>query len=563
MRKLVLAILLVLLATYAEASVIIRSGVDATNLTVDTTSKAGRMTIYGTTGTAAAVDGSNNLQVNCITGCAAGASDSVSSNNSSTATLGVDGVFSGTSDDVLNIKAITVNVISDKDSATNGVSFQWSSDDMNWDHTELYSYLTANGGAQWNLSPRARYFRIVYTNTNSAQAFFRLQTIIRVGEPTARKTRIADVPLGQDPAMLVQSVLTGETTGGGGAFVNVKVNPSGTLQIGGTVTANLGTIADVATQTTLSALNTKIPSDPAREGGNLATLAGIVTTARAAVNPIVGQSGIQGSSGATTANTTRVAIATDANTIAGTVTATQATATNLRIAGGDSAGSPTAGTVLAVQGIASGTNLNVAQATASSLNATVVQATAANLRIAGGDAAGSPAAGTVLAVQGIASGTNLNVAQATASSLNVRPDTSGATASAPPARADFIGAITSGATGGLLAGLTACDSFVGISTAASGSTEIVALSSGRHIYVCSYAFVSTAALSVKFVQGTGANCVTSPSDRTGAMAVAANGGVAMSGGISPVIKTSSTGQALCINLSGATQVSGHLAYAQY
>ena len=46
------------------------------------------------------------------------------------------------------------------------------------------------------------------------------------------------------------------------------------------------------------------------------------------------------------------------------------------VAGGGTAGTP-AGGVLTVQGVASGTNLNVAQATAASLNATVVQGTAA------------------------------------------------------------------------------------------------------------------------------------------------------------------------------------------
>mgnify|MGYP001613326636 CR=1 FL=1 len=44
------------------------------------------------------------------------------------------------------------------------------------------------------------------------------------------------------------------------------------------------------------------------------------------------------------------------------------------------------------------------------------QATAANLRIAGGDAAGSPAAGTVLAIQGIGSGTAVPISGAVSGS---------------------------------------------------------------------------------------------------------------------------------------------------
>ena len=66
-----------------------------------------------------------------------------------------------------------------------------------------------------------------------------------------------------------------------------------------------------------------------------------------------------------------------------------------------------ASTVLSVQGIASGTNLPVSQATASALNATVV----------GSGSAGTAATG-VVTVQGIASMTPVQVSQATAANLN-------------------------------------------------------------------------------------------------------------------------------------------------
>lgn len=90
--------------------------------------------------------------------------------------------------------------------------------------------------------------------------------------------------------------------------------------------------------------------------------------------------------------------------ISGTVTATQATATSLRIAGGDAAGLPTAGTVLAVQGIASGTALPV--------SGTFWQAT-------------QPVSGTVTANAG--TGT-MTVGQATGTNLHVVVDTAPTTA---------------------------------------------------------------------------------------------------------------------------------------
>jgi len=221
------------------------------------------------------------LQVNCITGCAGGAStptdafanpvtaglqqtfnmgfngatwdrlrstiaggllvnvsnaslavttvDTISTNNSTTATLGIGGVFTGASDDIQNFKAISVLIFSDKNSATLGISFQWSSDNVNWDVAEAYDYLTANGGASFIDSPRARFFRLVYTNGAVAQTVFRVQTILRVANVTDIHDRVKNVPLANDSTTNVHAVIAGETTAGGGAFVNVKVNPSGAL----------------------------------------------------------------------------------------------------------------------------------------------------------------------------------------------------------------------------------------------------------------------------------------------------------------------------------------------
>ena len=157
--------------------------------------------------------------------------DTISTNNSTTATLGIGGVFTGTSDDIQNFKAMSVLIFSDKNSATLGVSFQWSSDNVNWDTIEQYDYLTANGGAPFVLSPRARYFRIVYTNGGVAQTVFRVQTIYRTATVTELHDRVKNIPLANDPTINVHAVIAGETTAGGGAFVNVKVNPSGTLTV--------------------------------------------------------------------------------------------------------------------------------------------------------------------------------------------------------------------------------------------------------------------------------------------------------------------------------------------
>jgi hypothetical protein len=101
----------------------------------------------------------------------------VSTNNSSIATLGIAGVFTGTSEDVSNYSEVRVSVISDQSSAVNGLSIQFSKDGTNWDFTDTYT--VTGGTANTFVSPRyAQFFRIVYTNGGVAQTSFRLSTIL-------------------------------------------------------------------------------------------------------------------------------------------------------------------------------------------------------------------------------------------------------------------------------------------------------------------------------------------------------------------------------------------------
>lgn len=102
-----------------------------------------------------------------------------------------------------------------------------------------------------------------------------------------------------------------------------------------------------------------------------------------------------------------------------------------------------------------------------------------------------------------------------------------------------------------------------ISTSSSGYTNLVSVSGSTVIYVCGYQLVSTAANSVKFAYGTTSStpCDTNEVDLTGAMAFAANGGIAVSSAGATQFKTIGARQ-LCINLTGGTQVSGVVTYVQ-
>ena len=98
---------------------------------------------------------------------------------------------------------------------------------------------------------------------------------------------------------------------------------------------------------------------------------------------------------------------------------------------------------------------------------------------------------------------------------------------------------------------------VAISTAASGSTQLVALATDYTIFACGYNFIANGTVNVKFVYGTGANCATGPADITGAYPLTAQAGIAIPNTGSPQF-AGLVSNAVCINLSGAIQVSGLL-----
>lgn len=104
----------------------------------------------------------------------------VNAANSSTTPLGISATFTGTYVDVSLFTSIIVSIFADQASATDGVKFQWSSDGTNLD-IEATAELAANAGRAYSLSPRAQFFRVVYTNGATGQGAFRLETILHAG----------------------------------------------------------------------------------------------------------------------------------------------------------------------------------------------------------------------------------------------------------------------------------------------------------------------------------------------------------------------------------------------
>lgn len=94
-----------------------------------------------------------------------------------------------------------------------------------------------------------------------------------------------------------------------------------------------------------------------------------------------------------------------------------------------------------------------------------------------------------------------------------------------------------------------------------GSTEIIPLVLERIIRICHISFSGTVATNVKIVQGTGANCVTGPVDRTGPYQNVTS--LALDFGSDGALRTTLTGQAVCLNVSGAVTIGGVVTFAQF
>jgi hypothetical protein len=154
----------------------------------------------------------------------------VSSVNSTTANLGTNATFTGTAEEVTQYSAICVFVGVDRAGVLNGES---STDGTNWDKIESFTITpTSPGTVQgffFQLQCHAKYFRNRYVNDGTAQGVFRLQTIYKVASGTAEIQNVSVPMLATTDALTTKGVIYGVTTGGGGGYVAVKVNPSGAL----------------------------------------------------------------------------------------------------------------------------------------------------------------------------------------------------------------------------------------------------------------------------------------------------------------------------------------------
>jgi hypothetical protein len=179
----------------------------------------------------------------------------------------------------------------------------------------------------------------------------------------------------------------------------------------------------------------------------------------------------------------------------------------------------------------------------------------------------------VLSVQGIASGTKLDVNAAQINGVTPLMGTGntgtgsprvtiatdqaalagmgvGATGSAVPANGNYVAGNGSGATGGLMVGLRTCDLHAKYDASDNGSKTLVTGVSGRKVYVCGYILANGGtATNLKLREGSDADCATNGADLTPAYQVLGNQSIGVMSAFWTGLVVSTNAYYICVNAS--------------
>jgi hypothetical protein len=140
----------------------------------------------------------------------------------------------------------------------------------------------------------------------------------------------------------------------------------------------------------------------------------------------------------------------------------------------------------------------------------------------------------------------------------VKDQASSSTGSAAPTIAQFAGVVASGN----LAGIVACDSSAQLTVSTATTSQLVALSGTKSIYICSLAINGAGTTTGKLVGGTGTNCATGQANLTPAFNLIAGSTVATGAGLGYVVKAASAA-AVCVTNSAAVAVNVLVSYTQF
>ncbi len=153
----------------------------------------------------------------------------VDTGNSTTTPLGIDATFTGTGIETLGHSAITIQIFANKDGAANGMRFEFSPDNTNWDFSHQHDYI-ASTGRTFQFATHAKFFRVVFINGGVAQDTFRLQTILHHDNPITTIRRLDENEAIDRSSTIVKSVILAQAAGSG-EFIPVNATAGGNFKV--------------------------------------------------------------------------------------------------------------------------------------------------------------------------------------------------------------------------------------------------------------------------------------------------------------------------------------------
>jgi hypothetical protein len=187
----------------------------------------------------AGAEGSNakTLAMQSIDGVshvAAGKANILDANNSTVAQLGIDAAFAPTNGtDVSQFASVAITIHSDQDSALDGMTFEFSQDDTNWDDKYVFRLRTVNSETRrFQFPVTSRYFRVNYTNGGVATTELRIQTLLHRENILTSIHRVQDVVREDRSAQVVKSAIIARREGlEDQDFYPVQADISGNLKV--------------------------------------------------------------------------------------------------------------------------------------------------------------------------------------------------------------------------------------------------------------------------------------------------------------------------------------------
>jgi len=166
-----------------------------------------------------------------------------------------------------------------------------------------------------------------------------------------------------------------------------------------------------------------------------------------------------------------------------------------------------------------------------------------------------------IAAAPVPAGTNVigkvGIDQTTPGTTNGTQDAAdGATGSAVPAKAQYMGAQSGGNTVGVIQ--ASASAFLNMTTAT--TTKIVTGSASKKVYVTSFRLHAGGTTTAKFVEGTGTNCGTGTADLSETFDFAASDGSNQGNGLGPVLVAATAGDDICVLNGSAANLRVGVAY---